>query len=255
MAQISSHGSTTDKPRTGNGGRGPHPPKVFGGGGGSGGGRGEPDHFPDYTAQLHRYRVGLIFAVVSVVMLFTSFTVLFMARRSTGRWDASTRTLITDWVPVHLPIQLLLLNTCVLLLSSLTAERARRLAALEAVIIPASNIPGVARIFPHSQRWLEATAVLGVAFVTGQWHAWRLLEQSGALFSNGGPASAFVYLLTGAHAVHLCVGLGAIFYVALIGSNRKSLEWRRITSDVCVWYWHFMALMWLYVLTTLWFLH
>ena len=42
-----------------------------------------------------------------------------------------------------------------------------------------------------------------------------------------------------------------LLYACLASGPRLSLERRCITLDVTAWYWHFMAVMWLYVLLVL----
>ncbi len=98
--------------------------------------------------------------------------------------------------------------------------------------------------------WVWATALAGCGFLCGQYYAWRQLHLHGT-FANSGPSSTFVFLLTGTHAVHLMAGLAVLFYACLAAGPRRSLERRCITLDVSAWYWHFMTLMWLYVLLVL----
>lgn len=241
-----------EKPMTGGGGRGPLPPEPRGGGGG--GGRGDGDDTPNHLDRLRRYRIGLYFAIGSIVMLFVSFTTLFFARRSAGRFDVYTGAFVTDWVSVPLPMNLLLFNTFILLLSSVTAELARRAAALEVILIPATRIPGVAPIPEHSRSWMRVTVMLGTAFLAGQWIAWQRVHDAVTTASRA-VSSSFVYILTGAHAVHLFGGLLAASYTAFAFSTRRSLESRRIAIDVTASYWHFMGAMWVYVLIVLWVLH
>ena len=68
----------------------------------------------------------------------------------------------------------------------------------------ASARPAVRRAAP----WLIATIVLGSLFLAGQWIAWQQLAQQGFFFSSN-PNSHFFYLVTGTHAVHLVLGIGA----------------------------------------------
>lgn len=232
------------RPSTGGGGRGPIDREPRGGGGG--GGRGD-DHLPNYAAKLKRYRLALMVTVVSIVMLFMATTVLFVARKNGGHYDIRTGRFVSDWVPVELPIRVFLLNTAVLLLGSLTAEKARRSAAMDAIIIPASRVPGVAAVTESSPLWVHATTLIGFAFLVGQWFAWEDMHQRG-IFLATGPSSTFVFLFTGAHAVHLAGGILVLIWATLMHRARKSLDSRRITLDVSALYWHFMGLLWLYVL-------
>jgi len=203
-----------------------------------------------FHQQLQRYRLGLLFTIASIVMLFISFTTLFVARRDAGRYDPITGSFNTDWVSVPLPIKILLINTVALLLSSLLVEMARRSARMESILVPMSSIPGVRPVRQTSLLWAGATLLLGCTFLGGQVFAWRQLHFSGVIL-NGGPASTFVFLLTGAHAVHLMAGLAVLLYALIAKGPRLSLERRSITLDVTAWYWHFMTAMWLYVLLVL----
>jgi cytochrome c oxidase subunit 3 len=241
----------TPRPSIGGNGRTPFPPEPFGGGGG--GGRGDGDRIPNPNERLRRYRMGLSLAVASISMLFLAFTTLFLARRAAGKFDPIAGKFITDWVPVHLPSKLLLINTGFLLLSCITIEIARRAASIEMILVPATSLPGIKPTPEHSITWVRLTAALGTLFLAGQWLAWNLLHRDG-IFFNSGPASSFAFLLTGAHAVHLVAGVLVLIYAGFHRRQRRSLESRRIVIDVAAWYWHFMGLLWLYLLALLWFL-
>jgi cytochrome c oxidase subunit 3 len=66
---------------------------------------------------------------------------------------------------------------------------------------------------------------------------------------NAAPNSAFFYVLTGAHAIHLIGGLIAMLYAGAITSLfSKSLETHCIAVDITAWYWHAMGFLWLYIL-------
>jgi cytochrome c oxidase subunit III len=238
-----------NKPVPGGGNRGPYPPVAYRGGGG-GGGRGDGDGLHDYRQQLQRYRLGLLFTIASIVMLFISFTTLFVARRGAGKFDPLTGDFQSDWIAVALPIKILLINTGVLIVSSLAIELARRAARREAVLVPMGEIPGVQAIRQTSLLWVQATALAGFGFLFGQFQAWRQLNLHGA-FVNSGPASTFFFLLTGTHALHLAAGVVVLLYACMAAGPRLSLERRCITLDVTAWYWHFMTVMWVYVLLVL----
>jgi len=239
---------SSNKPLPGGGNRGTVPPEPFGGGGG--GGRGDGDGLHGFRQQLQRYRLGLLFTIGSIIMLFISFTTLFLARRGAGKYAPLSGLFKSDWVPVHLPVKILLINTAVLVVSSILVEVARRAARTESVLVPASSVPGVRPIRQTSLIWAAATTVLGFGFLFGQYCAWEQLHLSGAFLASG-PASTFFFLLTGTHAVHLAAGLVALLYACLAKGLRLSIERRCIALDVTAWYWHFMAVMWIYVLAVL----
>jgi cytochrome c oxidase subunit III len=228
----------------GAGGSVPVPPN----GGGDDGGF--PDSLPNYGARLRRARLGLICAVVTVSMVFVSLTSAYVVRRGLPTFDDSTRTYFRDWGAVQLPWPLLFINTAILLASSLTMEGARRQIARSAALAPVRSIPGISLGEERNFPWLGVTVILGLGFLVGQWMAWGELKGRGFLVSTN-PDSSFVYLLTAAHAVHLAGGIIALLWAGVTSLQHKPIEGRRIVVDVAAWYWHFMAVLWIYVFALL----
>ena len=228
----------------GRGGSVPVPPN----GGGDDGGF--PDALPNYGARLRRARLGLICAIVTVSMVFVSLTSAYVVRRGLPTFDDSTRTYFRDWGAVQLPWALLFINTAILLASSLTMEGARRQIARSAALAPVRSIPGISLGEERSFPWLGVTVTLGLGFLVGQWMAWGELKARGFLVSTN-PDSSFVYLLTAAHAVHLAGGIIALLWAGVTSLQHKPIEGRRIVVDVAAWYWHFMAVLWIYVFALL----
>ena len=233
------------RPAPSRGDRG-HLPPITGGGDD---GRPDPSG-PDYGARLRRARLGLATALVPILMLFVAFTSAYIVRQGLPSLDPNTNKVVHDWLPVPLPNVLFLINTVVLLVSSVTIELARRQLIRQVALEPLHSIPGVS-LGPNKEfPWLGVTIVLGFGFLTGQWLAWRDLASRG-FFVATGPSSSFIYLMTGGHAVHL---LGGVLALLVAGSTvvlRRPVESRRIVVDVTAWYWHFMALLWIYILSLL----
>ena len=98
--------------------------------------------------------------------------------------------------------------------------------------------------------WLPITLVLGLGFLAGQWMAWGQLARQGVFISSN-PSSSFFYLLTGTHALHLAGGLAALAYAAGTALLSQAWERRRMVVDVTSLYWHFMAVLWLYIFALL----
>src|SRR5438309_5591726 len=175
-------------PQTRHGGGGSTPP-TFGGGGGNGRGGGNS---PDYGQRLRRARLGLAVGITPVIMLFVSFTSAYIVRQGLPTLDVRTNTYVHDWMPVNLPWVLLLVNTVILLVSSLTMELARRQITRQAALAPVQSIPGVSLGEERSLPWLGVTVVLGLGFLVGQWMAWSALESRGFYLATSGSRS-FVY--------------------------------------------------------------
>ena len=88
------------------------------------------------------------------------------------------------------------------------------------------------------------------AFLSGNgWHGERCTI--GGFYVNTNPSSSFAFLLTIAHAIHLAGGMIALIWAASASLLHKPLESRRIVVDITAWYWHFMAVLWIYVFALL----
>ncbi len=233
-----------ERRETGSGGRPPVHHRPTGGGGGGGdenwerrNGRRGPREL------LTRYRMGLGFALGGDLIFFVILAAVFFAQQHASHIPQNDLYLL-DWKPLAIP-PILWLNTAVLVLSGWTAEMARRSVFRELDVM--EEWLGLGR--PSSRRalpWLIATAVLGVLFIVGQIVAWRQLASEGVYFAAN-PASHFFYLITGAHALHLAGGVGALGVAvgALVWSKR--LQARQIAVDCAAWYWHVMGVLWVFL--------
>jgi cytochrome c oxidase subunit 3 len=233
--------ASIDRLNSGPGRGGVHPPEF-----GGGDNRGPGDGAPEYDRRLSRARMAVLLAMASICILFATVTTALLLWQSNVAHAAS----YGRWSPAILPTQLLLWNTIILLVSSATMEKARRAVAREMLLAPVHAIAGIAPEKEWQVPWLTLTASLGATFLRGQWLAWRNLQMHGFHLSTVGGSSIF-YLLTGAHAVHLQVGLIALVYAATASFLHLSLEHRRIVTEMAAWYWHFMGGLWLCIFALL----
>src|SRR2546423_868657 len=202
------------------------------------------EHTLDYfDARLRRGRLGVFVGVTGISMIFISFTSAYVVRQGLPTLDLRTGALVHDWLVVPLP-GLLFINTLVLLLSSVSMELARRHAAREVMLDRRAS--GATTITHDRVSWLAVTVVLGLAFLCGQWVAWPELAARGFYVATS-PSSSFVYLLTGMHGVHLLGGVLALLTAGAAVLLRRSTESRAVWLDVTGWYWHFMAVLWVYI--------
>jgi len=172
-------------------------------------------------------RTGIWVALAAISMTFAAFTSALVVRQATA----------TDWKHLRLP-PILFINTIFLLASSGTLEMARRRVAAFA--------RGQATDRNSASLWLAATLALGLFFVVGQYFAWTQLRAQGFYLASN-PNSSFFYVLTAVHAVHVLGGLAGLLRVNYL-FHRPVLALRRSTLDATSYYWHFMGVLWLYVL-------
>lgn len=156
-------------------------------------------------------------------MFFMALASAFLVRRGSP-----------DWVPVSVPA-LMWFNTVVLLASSGTLEIARKRLGL-------LDIGGFKKLW-------ALTTLLGAVFLIGQVVAWRQLAGQGIYLASN-PASSFFYIFTGAHALHVIGGVGALLYVGLRNFEKAQVT-RVVAAEVTSYYWHFMDALWLFLLALL----
>ena len=207
----------------------------------------------DFPARLRRARLGIIVALSGIVMIFVSYSSAYVVRKGLPTLDPNSGTLVHDWLPLQLP-SFLLVNTLVLLVSTLTMEFARRQAAREAVATGQICAHVTSRTAAQGMPWLALTSILGLTFLAGQWLVWRELAARGVFVATS-PSSSFFYLLTGTHGIHLFGGILALLAAGFASLLRRPADTRAVVVDVTAWYWHFMTFLWVYILCLLEFVH
>src|SRR5580698_4765411 len=235
--------SEVERKAPGTGGKPPVARRPTGGGGGGGDDDWRSPRRGPRDA-LNRVRMVVFVALAGDMAFFVALVAVFYARQAATHMDPRTMQQIGDWHPVLLP-RILLLNTVVLLLSTLTMELARRHIFREFDVLEewlGLGRPALRRTLP----WIAVTLALGLAFLAGQFTAWRQLTAQGFAFDQSAtPASYFFYLITGLHAAHLLVGVLALAACLCVLSRFKRVESRQIAVDATAWFWHTMGFAWL----------
>jgi len=98
--------------------------------------------------------------------------------------------------------------------------------------------------------WMSSVLVLGLIFLAAQYAAWLQLKAQG-LYLATSPSSSFFYLFTGLHGLHIVGGLAGLTLVIWRLSKRVPTL-RLSTVSTVSYYWHFMDLLWIYLLLLLW---
>jgi len=172
---------------------------------------------------------GIWVGLAAITMTFAAFTSALVVRQGSG----------TDWQHITLP-PILYFNTVVIIASSVVLEIARRRIA--------AFMGGKKDQGANPALWLYITLALGLLFVAGQTFAWvRLRAQGFGLAAN--ISYSFFYVLTVMHALHL---LGGLAGMARVIGKLQNATLRRSTLDATSRYWHFMGVLWVYLLLLLW---
>ena len=180
---------------------------------------------------------GVWIAIAAISMFFAAFTSSMIIRQGVS----------ADWLHFQLP-RVMFVSTLVLLASSVTLELARRRFVVPPNLPGATAAPGESRL-SQGMYWIYVTGALGLLFVLGQFLAWRNLRAQG-LYLATNPSSSFFYLFTGLHAIHLVGGIAGAVYVMW-----RLRELNGVVRDTGFGafsiYWHFMGILWVYLLLLL----
>jgi cytochrome c oxidase subunit 3 len=219
----------------------------------TGGGGGDDDWNtggPGPRQLLHRFRT-VLFSVLAIdLMLFGVLASVFLGHQRGVYLSQIASAHSVSWHVLLLP-RILYLNTIALALGSYSMERARHNIFREIDVLEewlGLGFPALRRTLP----WVAATLFFAAFFLSGMQLAWKQVTAEGFTFAmSSSSVGYFFFLITGAHAVHLAIGVAALILCLTSLSWLKRVELRQIAIDATAWYWHSMSLIWLVSLTLL----
>jgi cytochrome c oxidase subunit 3 len=172
---------------------------------------------------MHPKKFALWLFMVSVMMLFGAWTSAYIVKRGEAGWSS-----------FELPGQFWL-NTALIIFSSATMIWAHYSAKKDNL-----EMTKIA---------LGITAVLGLAFLAGQWLAWQKMVEMNYYFAGSGSnsSSSFIYVLTGFHGLHIVSGVVFLLIVLLATFKYKVHSKNMLKMEMCSAYWHFLGGLWLYL--------
>lgn len=157
----------------------------------------------------------------SIVMMFAGLSSAYIVKRNQANW-------LTYDIPV-----IFYYSTAVIILSSITIMLSRR--------------AFINREMKHYKGWLFATTVLGIAFVLLQYIGFKELWASGITLTRN-VSFSFLYIIVGLHALHVLGGVVGLVVMYLKSYSRRRKNYNRIYIDLMNTYWHFVDLLWIYLL-------
>ena len=174
-------------------------------------------------SKIHPHKMALWVSIGSIIMMFAAFTSAYMVRRASG-----------NWLEFKLP-DIFMVNTVVILLSSVSIH-----------LSFAGFKKGNERRY---KSMLITTFFLGLLFVVLQYKGWEALTSMGATFTVN-PSSSFIYVISGLHAAHVLGGIAALVVAltyAYVLPYKPTLR-RRQRFELVVHYWHFVDILWVYLM-------
>jgi cytochrome c oxidase subunit III len=180
--------------------------------------------FEQNRSKIHPYKLALWIGCASIVMMFAAWTSAYIVRQASG-----------NWLEFQLPTTFFW-STGVLVLSSITVQSSYY-------------------FFTKANEWLYkgllvTTFLLGLLFIGLQYQGWLNLAAMGVELT-GNPSGSFVYVISGTHAAHVLGGLATLI-VALIHAfflPFKVTDRRKLRFELVTHYWHFMGILWIYLLS------
>ncbi len=162
--------------------------------------------------------------IVGMVMLFAGMTSAYIVRQAEG-----------NWLYFDLP-DTFYVSTAVIMISSMTM-----LLAQYAIKKDNTTLTNV---------MLLATLVLGFVFAMLQFQAWGELVDTGVFFAGreSNASGSFLYVLTGLHLAHLAGGLFALIFTSVKSILKKYSAEDHVGIGVAATYWHFLDILWVYLL-------
>lgn len=169
----------------------------------------------------HPQKYLLWIAIASIVMMFAGLSSAFIVKRSQANWLSFDIPLVFYY------------STGAILLSSV------------AIMIARSSF--IERKMSRYTFWLATTIVLGVLFVIFQIMGFTELWNQGVTITRN-VSFSFLYVIVGLHALHVLGGLVALVILFIQSMSKKVKVYSTVGIDIMSTYWHFVDLLWLYLL-------
>lgn len=172
--------------------------------------------------RLHPLKFTLWVAIASILMMFAGLTSAYIVKSNFTGWRAMTVPGIF-WI-----------STIVIILSSVSMHFALRAFKRN-----------------EMQRYrllLAGTLVLGTGFIICQVLGFMELWSLNIKFRGASGAGQFFYAIVGLHALHIIGGLIALSVMLIRTVTGKIKSYNRIPVEAMTIYWHFVDILWVYLM-------
>ena len=171
--------------------------------------------------KIHPHKFTLWVGLGSIIMMFAGLTSAYIVKGSQPEWST-----------VEMP-KIFYYSTAVIIVSSVTIQLA--LKAFKE------------RKMMQYRKLITVTAMLGSAFIVMQLLGFHQLWTSGIDFKGAG-AGQFLYIIFGLHALHVLGGVVALIVIAWQQFFGRTRSYNAVSIEVMNTYWHFVDILWLYLL-------
>lgn len=171
--------------------------------------------------KIHPHKFALWIGIGSILMMFAGLTSAYIVKRNQANW-ASFDIPNYFWV-----------STVAILLSSVTIYLAGK-AFKE-------------RLMKKYRVLIAATLALGIIFIFFQVLGFVNLWESGNSL-QASVSYSFLYVIVGFHAVHVLGGMVILIVMALKAYKANTRSYNSVPVELTATYWHFVDLLWIYLL-------
>lgn len=171
---------------------------------------------------MHPHKFTLWVAIASILMMFAGLTSAFIVKSN-----------LTGWRAITLP-QLFWISTAVIISSSMTMQMALRSFRQ--------------RVMRQYRLLIGVTVLLGLGFVVLQCLGFLELWNHNIRFKGSSGAGQFLYVIFGLHAIHVLGGMVALVVMFTKAFLGKTKLYSAVPVEVMATYWHFVDILWLYLL-------
>ncbi len=171
--------------------------------------------------KIHPHKFTMWVAIGSIVMMFAGLTSAFIVKSNQS-----------SWVPVTIPT-VFWISTAAIIASSITLQMALR--------------SFKQRGMNQYRALIGTTLILGAAFVLLQWLGFQDLWAQKITFTGSG-AGQFLYVIFGLHAIHVIGGIVVLIVMFIKAFAGKTKLYSSVPVEVAAIYWHFVDLLWIYLL-------
>ena len=184
----------------------------------------------DQLRTARSYKLILLFAMVSMTMMFAGLTSAFVVSKSRVDW-------LKDF---QLPTAFYY-STVAIIGCSITFHLAKK-------AIQKDNKS-------NTTKFLLATLALGILFVILQFVGFGQIVESGYYFtgSESSITTTFLYIVTVVHLIHLAGGLISLLIIIYNHFKQKYNSTQTLGIELGAMYWHFLDFLWLYLFVFLYF--
>ena len=176
------------------------------------------------------YKLLLLFAMLSMTMMFAGLTSAFVVSKSRADWLKN----------FEMPVAFYL-STAVIIGCSVTFHLAKK-------AIQKDNRNA-------TTSFLLGTLALGILFVVLQFIGFGQIVAAGYYFTGSASniTTTFLYVVTIAHMAHLAGGLISLLIIIYNHFKQKYNSTQTLGIELGAMYWHFLDLLWVYLFLFLYF--